>query len=379
MKKEQIIIHLIENVSQQLKLGSRKKLNMFAIEQEVIRAFHDINRYQEAGGFQLFSSVINQLLKNGILEIPKTARVIQKGPEPLREWYWLRNNKELTNWSYDQFVEVSDLLDLSYYRSHPLLQTADEWRKIKIIYAFIKNRHLRTPISREERSLHLFSQLSLWNEKEEKEKWLGSKEGKSFLNRLKVTLDDLVCYPVREPFVYYKNPKATRVQEVLVLEGLSTFNTCKQLIHRKRWPFGIEPELLIFGAGFRIIGNFEYIEELLPNPGSVNVRYAGDLDPEGYKIFIDFKGAYPQFPIHLATEFYEWSLSHGFGQKTFIITEQKITEKQLALFLSEFQVPEIKESLTLLLQNKERIAQEVFNAESLADCDLVNSLTNLDR
>lgn len=234
MKKEQIISHLLEIFSQPLKIGSKKKVNMFAIEKEVIRAFHDINKYQEVGGSQFFSLVINQMLNDGILEIPRTARIIKKGPESLREWYWLRDNKELKGWSYDQYVEVSDLLDLSYYRSYPFLQTEDEWRKIKIIHAFMKEKHLRSPISREERSLQLFSQLSPWNEREEKEKWLGSKEGKSFLNRLKVTLDELVCYPVREPFVYYKNPKATDVREVLVLEGLSTFNACKQLIHRNR-------------------------------------------------------------------------------------------------------------------------------------------------
>lgn len=108
--------------------------------------------------------------------------------------------------------------------------------------------------------------------------------------------------------------------------------------------------------------------ELLPNLDNVNVRYAGDLDPEGYKIFVDFKGAYPQFSIHLATEFYEWSLCCGLNQKTSIITEQKITEKQFALFLSEFHDPETKELLNSLLHNKERIAQEVFNAESLAEC-----------
>ncbi|MGZ0043076.1 Wadjet anti-phage system protein JetD domain-containing protein [Paenibacillus ottowii] len=368
MKKEEIISYLLDNLSQRLRIGSRKKVSMFAIEKEVIRAFHDINRYQAGGGFQLFSLVIDQLLNDGILEIPRTARVIKKGPKLLREWYWFRNNKELQSWSYDQYVEVSDLLDLSYYRSSPQLQTEDEWRKIKIIHAFIKKRHLRTPISREERSLHLFSWISPWNEKEEKEKWLGSKEGKSFLKRLKVTLDDLVCYPVREPFVYFKNPTVVTVQEVLVLEGLSTFNTCKQLIYEKKWPFECKPELLIFGAGFRIIGNFEYIEDMLSNPGGVNVRYAGDLDPEGYKIFIDFKRTYPKFNIHLATEFYEWSLRHGWSQKTSIITKQKITERQLALFLSEFQVLKTKELLTFLLQNKERIAQEVFNAEALTDC-----------
>ncbi|WP_145410819.1 hypothetical protein [Paenibacillus xylanexedens] len=378
MQKEQVIIHLIENASQQLKLGSRKKLNTFVLEKEVIRAFQNINRYQKAGGFQIFSSVIRQLLNDGILEIPKTARIIQKGSESLREWYWLRNNNQLPNWSYGQLVEVSDLLDLSYYQSHPVLQTENEWQKIKIIHTFLKKRHLRTPISREERSLYLMCQLPIWAEKEEKEKWLGSKEGKSFLNRIKVTLDDLVCYPVREPFVYYKSPGVTRVKEILVLEGLSTFNTCKKLIHAEKWPFGIKPDLLIFGAGFRIIGNFEYIIELLPNLDSVNLRYAGDLDPEGYKIFIDFKRAYPYLCINLATEFYEWSLSHGYGQKTSIITEQKITDTQFALFLSEFQDPETKKSITLLLQNKERIAQEVFNTESLVDYGFVNNLTSLD-
>lgn len=364
---ESVLKDIINSVQRNIKNGERKKVITTQLEEKVIAGYSSLKLYDEAGGFFEFSSCVNEFILKGIFIVPSTSSVLKKGSNKMREWYWVCCTEKVEGWGYEKFLEVSDLLDISFYKNHRVFQTNDEWMKIKLVHEFLKNKHLYIPISREQRSLQIFNSMFPWLENVPKEKWLGSDSGKLFLKRLKLTLSSLVAYQLREPFTYFKNPRSQSICEILVLEGLSAYDTCKRLLNTTdSWIFGPAPDLIIFGAGYQIIGNFEYILELEKEPESIHVLYAGDLDPEGYKIYLDFKAAHPKYRIELATFLYEWMLGVGMKYKQPIITQQKIQESQFNRFLYEFMNEETKYTLKLLKEKNERIAQEVLNFETLS-------------
>ncbi|WP_217266791.1 hypothetical protein [Paenibacillus tianmuensis] len=371
---EAVVNELISQFLNRIKSGERKKFNTLQLEKKVIQNFNNLKQYDEVGGSKRFSLCIQQFMATGILIKPTTAKAINIGSSNLCEWYWLRAAQPAEEWSYNQILEVSDLIDLTFYIKNPKLQTSDVWAKIKCIHKFLQTRHLRVPISREQRSLQIFSGLSPWVETETKEKWLGSETGKVFLKRLNINLNHLVAYTLREPFIYYNNPRSSEVKEVLVLEGLSAYDTCKRMLYENiPWCFGPEPDLIIFGAGFQILGNFEYIIELDCKPSNITVRYVGDVDPEGYKIYTEFKRVYSPYDYNIvqSDSMYEWMLKYGFHAKAPILTEQKINDRQFATFISEIKSEEAIERILMLKIRHERVAQEVFNLEAILESSTV--------
>lgn len=365
-KIEEIINHYINSIREK-QGGSRKLLRTEKFENEIIVAVGSPRKYSDLGGYKEFHKVINQLNKTGILQEVTTPRYNEKRPR-LYDTYWITPKYVENIWNNADIARVMNYLDLGFYLKHKKYQTDFEWKLILILYEFLKNKEKHIEITREERSLMLFKYEQLPDDIEA-EKYLSSSHGMSLMNRLRLSPKDLLYKVVHEPFQYWKNEAVheSYLNEVLVVEGLSTYQTLKEaLIQKLPWKFGPIPHYLIWGEGYRICSTLEYLTDITDYPTQLIIRYAGDIDYEGFNIYFDAKNKYKDFNISLAHHFYSFLTSLANEAATSVLKKQKIVEKNLHLLQEEFK--EDKETFDVikeLWKQRKRIAQECINFETL--------------
>lgn len=355
---EQQLRIIIKHI-QEKKRGRKQKVHIDQLEEYVMRSFAEPKLYREYGGYRVFHDAVVRLKSEGTL-VP-LARTISNGRSPtLEAWMWVNPLSVQDYWNLEQIARVTDHLDLDYYLKHKEEQTDIEWRKLEIIHRFLTESYQLPFVSREQRSLLLFSGES-WLGEVEAEKWLNHQEGKALMKKLKLTPEKMRYYEVREPFVYWKNNNLEN-DHVLILENLSVYHTCKEILKRgERWFLGPVPSIVIWGAGNRIESTIDYIEEVVNDPSKAKIHYAGDLDYSGISIYIRLKEKNKHLHITAAQPFYRFMIQRGKEYVEHIQKEQRRVDSHLKKFLSEFSDLAFIANMNQLWIRRKRIAQEVVN------------------
>jgi len=198
------------------------------------------------------------------------------------------------------------------------------------------------------------------------EKWLLSKQGRSFLQRVGLTLEDLHCYPTYEPFFYYPRPsRDTREVNVLIVENKDTFFSLKALFQQGIYSWGDTPfSLLIYGEGRKIEKSFSFFTELEEYKGcNANFYYFGDLDPEGILIWFELQKR-ERVPISPFTFFYAILVNRYLHIAQPIKKEQTVSTEAVRAFLTFFS-PGDAESISEMLSANLYLPQEGLNYQLL--------------
>lgn len=328
----------------------KKKINLNEIEHHMRQ---QIEAYFDMGGYTLFHAAIEKLEEEGQLTPIQNNQ--QNGRTPaLPLYYWVNIKKEETKWDRLEMMKRSDLFDFSYYENNPEWQTKEEWKRIENLYLFLRSNEEKITVSLEERSLELFGH----------EKFLTDDslfpEGKGFLKRIGVSIDQLKGTKYGEPFVYWtKQGKEIKdFQRVLIVENLSFFHTCVQLLESDSLDY--EPDLIIYGEGKKIERSFSFFFRLFPAKPYL-FYYCGDIDAEGYSILIRLIDKYSDCSIHPALKIYRKMLD-CVEQANDQMNQVK-NEEHRDRFFTWFSDEE-KEVLQQLWKAEKRIPQEVLTVET---------------
>ncbi|MFW6035646.1 MAG: Wadjet anti-phage system protein JetD domain-containing protein [Halothermotrichaceae bacterium] len=168
------------------------------------------------------------------------------------------------------------------------------------------------------------------------------------------------------------------IQRILILENHSAFISCKRALEAGYNIFSYQSDTLIYGQGKHIIDSFKFLNELI-NTGKkdnsqqiqqIEVRYAGDIDPEGWLIYYKLKEKYPDISINLFTEYYQQMIRLGSEKAYQIKNKQHKNNNILRKILTEFESQaNVKSSMIskikLLWNDDMRLPQELITYEVL--------------
>ena len=346
----------------------RKKINIEKFEQDIIKKIGSQEKYNLYGGYKEFHKYILYFESLGILKSVITCRESNSKKPALSKLWWIEPKYIYNQWSTDTIAKLSSLLDITFYIRNKKYQTIEELDKLEHLYSYIKNYLSQNILNREECSLIIFNGIANLSSNEP-EKYLASSEGRTLLNRLNLTNKDLNYEIVREPFVFWINNKVSNDSrsEVLIIEGLATYHTLKKILQQElEWKLGPVPYILIWGAGRRIEGTIDYLHDIVQTPEKIIIRYAGDIDWEGFDIFHSLKNKNKNLDIVLATEFYDFLVCYGLHYAKKISTDQKRVDSILHSIQAEFVESSVTFSkLQHLWFNNMRLAQEFINLDTL--------------
>ena len=239
--------------------------------------------WEKAGGYEVFAGDVESLVAEGVLSPVKTSGSNGRVP-PLAVRYRLEKEKSAVP---AELFNFRSGMDLSYFYRYPT-----EYECYRKVLQGLDDFLLKTENNKpgiwdtvNERSLQLAGD----------EKFLSSGEGSRLLSRVKLTLADLYCYKVSEPFFYrqFRNKSITKdTVHGLIVENKDTFATVLRLLEYRYLRFSPSLDLLIYGEGNKITRSWSFIDSI---PGvedkKVRLFYFGDLDPEGINIFNRLRAA----------------------------------------------------------------------------------------
>ncbi|MEH7131111.1 Wadjet anti-phage system protein JetD domain-containing protein [Neobacillus drentensis] len=334
----------------------RKKFHIQQLEDYLIKdMLKDPIRYQAENGYQYFVQIMHELAEGGVVSPVKKSHLNGRRPSLITEW-WLEKATFENQWSDMQVLAVSDALNLTKYRQHPEWQTDMEWQRIQSIYTFLKQKDQYSWVTREERSFQLFGE----------EKFL-SNDGSTLLQRLQLNLEDMKARVYGEPFAFWPAPNADirNPKSVLIVENQSLYHTCRLLMNSGKDVSGIHPDLLIYGEGKKIEKSFNFLHDI-SNGNDLIIYYVGDIDPEGWGIYIRLKDSYPDANIQLAVPIYESLLNKNLTNKT--ETNQNEKSTYLNRVMQEFELQgrsDLAAAVLQLWELKLRVPQEVLSLDTI--------------
>lgn len=367
MNPIEMSINRIIDTHHEQQYTSKRLIHIGELEREVRDLIGSVSEYKEWGGYKYFQKTVQTLIVDGCMK--RLTKPMLNGKTPtLYETYWLMPKYTQHTWDKKEIAKVSSYLDLRFFLRNKKMQTEEEWNHILVLYKFMKEKECHSWVNREERSLMLFIDQVL-PEEVDAEKFLSSSRGRKLLQRLSLTLEDLKCQIVREPFHYYKNVHVPAIneKEVLIVEGLNTFNTLKNYLERQYlWSFGPAPHYLIWGEGYRIESTIDYLNDISVNPEELVIRYAGDIDYDGLSIYVELKQKNSKLSIQLSETFYNFMIEHADKFQTDVVKNQRANKKYLNALKKDLshQIP-LYEGIERLWNNRMRIAQECINFETL--------------
>ncbi|WP_353893622.1 Wadjet anti-phage system protein JetD domain-containing protein [Proteinivorax hydrogeniformans] len=241
-----------------------------------------------------FANVIQSLEQKGLLR-PVKSHYTNNKEIPLYNTY--RINKLAFK---DQLVDdiqkfklsSHPLIDLSYYFS----SSESQWQKdlpfIKLVNKYFKYSGVpQKEVSAAERSYQITGD----------EKWIDFKGGKSLLKRLAV-YDKLRIVHNADPLMVAVNPKNFTPPYIhLIVENKATFYEFQQFLEESLLTS------LIYGSGWKIIGNINLLQKQLSLPDKGHrFYYFGDLDWEGLSIW---SGVFAKQKVLPAAGFYQMLLT----------------------------------------------------------------------
>lgn len=345
-----------------LKKNIEKRKKTFITLDEIYNIIKNtnINLYKTIltpSGYLSFYNSINELIESEILK--PTGKKTNNKRHPLHLKY--RKVKKVEDFKKIKLeIAMIPFISTKYYLNHPKEYLEDK-KYIDTIIEFLKETE-KEEVSLNERSYQLFND----------EKFLkhpGSKKtakGEQILKNLGLTSEDLHCYPSYEPFIHFISPSFMTKDKrtILIIENLDTFWSFKRLIYNdKDNPLF---DMLIFGKGNSITGNFKYIEEY-----SVTLKdqiyYFGDIDAAGVNIYVSLIERFKDYNITLFTTAYEHLIDSVVDE--FITTskkKQRINKSNIEKFLSYFD-SEYKSKMSRILTKGYYIPQEAISLRKLKD------------
>lgn len=330
--------------------NQKKKININELElqlRQLIEAYFDMD------GYTLFHASIEKLVEEGLLTPIQNKQ--QNGRTPaLPLYYWVNVKKEETNWDRLEMMKRSNVFDFSYYERHPEWQTREEWQRVENLYNFLQSEEERQVVSIEERSLELFGHEKFLTDSDD------FPDGKGFLRRIGVSMEQLKATRYGEPFVYWiKQGKEIKdIQRVLIVENLSFFHTAVHLLESDLLDY--EPELIIYGEGNKIENSFPFFFRFFPEKTYL-FYYVGDLDAAGISILSRLIETYNDCCIQPAVKIYRKMLDcveQATIQKKHVKNE--VHRDQFFKWFTE----EEQAILWQLWQEEKRIPQEVLTIET---------------
>ncbi|EFV76566.1 hypothetical protein HMPREF1013_03111 [Bacillus sp. 2_A_57_CT2] len=334
------------------KKKTKSKISVKVLENEIQKSYHSHIDYMEAGGYDTFYQAMQRLTKEGVMTPIKASPLTDKAL-PLHEYYWIFGKRKTEKWDDAIIFMLSDEIDMHKYRSFPFLQTKKNSSRLLSLYRFLKSIDGHQWINREERSFMLFGD----------EKFLGSPQGKTFLNRINLTLDDLKIEPPEGELEFWQSPRFEDKPSVtiLIVENHATYKTFKKCLKVGKWDFSHQPDMLVFGGGNGIASTLSHLHAYVKGK-DVSIRYSGDIDPAGLNIFYTLVSRYPEYQITLAEDIYLFMLQRkdrACQQETL----QKLS-RDARDYIQENHAFLFKRAEDLFLQNK-RIPQEIINSDTI--------------
>ena len=135
--------------------SKRKSFEIKNLEEVLVNTFGSERAYNSAGGYKAFAKAILALEKEGLIREIKSSSYYYKKPY-IKSKYIRIDERVESSWDAYTFIIFSNLLDLSYFKTHKKEQNDLNLKYIQSIYAFIQNRDKRFLASREERALEIF-------------------------------------------------------------------------------------------------------------------------------------------------------------------------------------------------------------------------------
>lgn len=350
--------NIIKKFLSRYKQKNKKRFNLDELEGYVIDNYKGYNAYLADGGYNsLYNQIIILKENNHIREI-KSSDYNGLNPSLKTRWQIIFED-EIPRWDKSRILQLSDLLDFSYYINNPSYQTKQEWEYIENIYKFLKSRDDMEWVSIEERSLRLFyDEKFLKNRKE-------TYKGKyGILKRLKLSYDDLKMKKYGEMFIYW-NRGTKNIKKIVILENHSTFFTYKRIAENKGDILGFVPDALIYGEGKKIENSFSFLGELT-DVTDAEVLYFGDVDSEGFGIYYRFKERYNDINIRLDHKAYNHLIS--ICDRYYPVGRQQKNALYFDYFLEEMKGhldEKDIDKLKYIWDNDFRIPQELIDYEYL--------------
>ena len=337
---------------------NRKRFDINSLEQYLIDSYKGYGSYIENGGYPKLHHIIILLKENNRIKEILSSNYNGLNP-PLKTRWQIISRKDNEKWGKHKVLQLSDMLDFTYYKNHPIYQTDLEWEYIENIYNFLKFREEREWVSIEERSLELFYDEKFLTKRKEV---LKGKYG--ILKRLGLSYEDLKMKKYSEMFIYW-NKGVEVIKNVIILENHSTFFTFKRIAEERGEILGFEPDILIYGEGKKIEKSFAFLEEIT-DISKVEVLYFGDIDSEGFGIYYRLKDRYPNIKIKLKYRAYYHLIS--ICDRHYPLGEQKKKNIYLACFLEEiadYIDGKSMDKLKYIWEKDFRIPQELITYEYL--------------
>ncbi len=252
----------------------RKTISSRDLEHKVASLMGE-SAWERAGAYETFARAVARLVQEGEL-IPLKASGLNGRVPPLAAKYRFKRSKQYSS----EIFSFRSSIDLSYFHRHPeqfqayqqILQNIDQY------LLATSNKEPAVWDTLNERSLALAGD----------EKFFSSAQGAALLSKINVTLTDLHCYKVAEPFFYrqFKNAGTSAEINGLIIENKDTFESISRLQERSLLRFSPALDLIIYGEGNKITKSWSFLESIPWVSGkTVNLYYFGDLDPEGFKIY----------------------------------------------------------------------------------------------
>jgi hypothetical protein len=257
------------------------------------------NALHREGAFDYaeFAKGINSLVEEGVIAPVKTSGENHRKDHPLYKKYRKVKTKAFVSEDVKQEIlyKYHPKMKVSFYVNSPEEYIQD--RPCLLAINEYLNSRKQSWDTVNERSFELFRN----------EKWL-AKEGSSFLKKVGLTLDDLNCGIVYEPFFYYMMPswKKDSSVNVLIVENKDTYGSFKTLFKEGCNAFGgISFDMLIYGEGEKIISSIESIWEIeVASTKEIKGYYFGDIDPAGIEICLSLMKK-DEIPVVPMVVFYE--------------------------------------------------------------------------
>jgi hypothetical protein len=274
--------------------------------------------------YEEFAEVIKKIMTDDIL-IAKNPKNTNEKKIPLPLKFTINKNelkKDYIKKIQDYKDKLSSELDVeTYYK-----EAEEDFDKalpyiIKVSDYINSNGLPKETATSQERSFHIAGD----------EKWIDENGGKSILTKIKI-YDKLKIYNGSDPLMLAVNPLAFQRNEHkhLIVENKATFMGLLEIL--------LETEFcsLIFGSGWKIVGNINMLEKQTGLKENNVVYYFGDIDNEGLAIYDSLS---EKATVKIATEFYKALLSTEYkeGKKN-----QKKKPSALKNFSKHFDLEEQK-------------------------------------
>ncbi|NLY39113.1 MAG: hypothetical protein GX044_07420 [Firmicutes bacterium] len=346
----------------------RKTISSRDLENEVVSLMGE-SAWERAGAYETFAHAVARLVQKGEL-VPLKASGLNGRVPPLAAKYRLKRSKQYSS----EIFSFRSSMDLSYFHRHPeqfqayqqILQNIDQY----LLAASNKEPVVWDTVN--ERSLALTGD----------EKFLSSSEGAALLSKINVTLADLHCYKVAEPFFYrqFKNAGASAEINGLIIENKDTFASISRLLERSLLRFSPALDLIIYGEGNKITKSWTFIETIPWVSGkTVNLYYFGDLDPEGFKIYHRLLSQVNHYnssmmakavlQLELAESLYALLLQQGLTRPL----HKPVDDKDISILSISCMnfSPELRISILELWLDDKMIPQEALSASRLAELGVI--------